>query len=439
MKEGRDRMRIDLGKRAMVLAIAIAVIIPLALGLMFYPPAHMELKELPFGILSLDEGANGVNMGDELAKKIESGDISTSQDQAGAEDTTPSSATDNVAASREDPADGDTTARITDILSFQVFASQEELDQALSNNELYGALIVSNDFTKTQMATLMTQQLSALQEGVPAVAAQQLASNAEALAAMAGSQEDTGPALTVILDYAKSPLVATQLESNVSGALSALGLEVDVQVIDEGPVADSENVSMLSGMLSQMMVLMPLMICSMLAGVFAVIGSGVRRAATAAERVRGFGLCVLVDAVAAFVIALMTYWLLACVAAIPAEIGPYLGFVWIASFFLAIFFSGCACFRGRAAVAMGVIIILLGMTSGYLPFEALPGFWQDWVCLWVPQYYLGNGLREVVFAGESIWNQGTIVCGIYAIIGVVLAPIGVTIWSRLAAKESQEA
>lgn len=77
--------------------------------------------------------------------------------------------------------------------------------------------------------------------------------------------------------------------------------------------------------------------------------------------------------------------------------------------------------RGRLAGIVGALILLLGMTSAYLPFEALPVFWQDWVAPWVPELYMGNGLREVVFAGGSAWNAGTVCAGIYGLVGACVA------------------
>lgn len=425
-------MVVDLRKKGIGLAIIIAIIVPLALGLMFYPAAHMELKGMPFGILSLDEDVNGINMGDQLVESIESGDLASVQSET----------------TGEDAAEADTS--IADVLSFSIYDTQEELDQALHNNELYGAFVISSDFTKGRMAAMAAQQMSsdpsavaaptaqqgmAVPEGADASTAQQMAAAAAAASAASHTAEEAEPTITVILDYAKSPIIATQLESHLSGTLSSLGLEATIDVIDQGPVAEAESASMLSGMFSQMMVIMPMLICSMLAGALAVIGFAVRAAASMVDRMRRLALAIVVDAVAALAVALMTYWLLACVAGIPADLGSYLGFVWLTSFFLMVFFSGCACFRGRAAIAMGGIIILLGMTTGYLPYEGLPALWQDWVCPWAPQYYLGNGLREVMFAEESIWNQGTAICGIYAIIGIVLAPLGLAVSAKMNAKQ----
>ena len=404
-------MKVDLKKRGIAMSIIVAILIPLALGLMFFPPAHMELKGLPFGLLSLDKGAQqgpaSVNLGDEFISKIESGDLGSSEEEGKKE--------------------GETEPSMADALSFKVFTSESELDKALEDNELYGAIVIPEDFSTKQLAAMMKSQAAVAATGGDMEAA--LAAKDPALAQASQSDQSAAdeevPAISVILDYAKSPLVATQLETNVSSLFSSLGVEASVDVINKGPAEDIESGNVFSGMFSQVMVIMPLIICALLGAIFSMLGFGFSEARKASERLKKLGLSLAVEIVASFIVAVMGFWMLCAIAGLPVDFWPYIGFTWICSFFLMVFFTGCASIRNRVAVAMGAIIILLGMTTGYLPFEALPGFWQDWVCPWAPQFYIGNGLREVVFAGESVWNQGTVACLVYAIVGAVLAIAGV--------------
>ena len=45
-----------LGKRKYVAPLLIGVLVACVMSLMFYPMANMEMKGLPFAVLSLDEG-----------------------------------------------------------------------------------------------------------------------------------------------------------------------------------------------------------------------------------------------------------------------------------------------------------------------------------------------------------------------------------------------
>lgn len=400
-----------IGKRGVALAIAATIVLPLALSLMFYPAAHMELKGLPFGILSLDAGvqtpAGEMNAGEAMVEKIESGGL------AGA-----------MAGS--DAADG--SSALSDAVEIRAFDSQEDLDRAFEGNELYGAIVIPEDFSALQAKYLMSAQPSALGDGAAALAGQQ-----------AGAAEQDGmdamekPSIQVIIDYAKSPMVASQMQAGMASALSAWSDQVDVDVvtINEGPAADGVGGgNPMGGMLSQMVVLMPLLICSVIAGVFAVKGLGVRDRESASKRVRAYAATLAVDAVAAAALSLMLYWVISCVAGLPADFAGFFGYCWLSSFFLMAFFGGLACIRGRLAVPVGVLIVLLGLTSGYLPVEAMPTFWVDWVVPWAPEYYLGNGLRDVVFAGGGIWNEGTACVGVYALVGLCAAAFGIGIAGR---------
>ncbi len=190
--------------------------------------------------------------------------------------------------------------------------------------------------------------------------------------------------------------------------------------------------SMMSGMLSRMVILMPLLTCSLLAGALVAMGLKVRAGETAGVRAKRYVASLAVDAVAALVLVCMLFWVITFVAGLPVEFGPFAGYCWLVSFLLMAFFGGLACIRGRVAAVVGALILVLGMTSAYLPVEAMPAFWQDWVVPWAPEYYMGNGLREVVFAGGSVFNSGAACVGICAAVGVCCAALGIGMGNKLA-------
>ena len=122
-----------LGKRKFAVPLLVAVIIACVMSVMFYPMANMEMKGLPFAMLSLDEGVEGpqgtVNAGDALIE--------------------------NVTAAA-DAGDGESPIAWTQV------GSQEELDEALENGEFYGALIVPEGFSAGQMAAKQAAVQAAL-------------------------------------------------------------------------------------------------------------------------------------------------------------------------------------------------------------------------------------------------------------------------------------
>lgn len=471
-------MKINFGKRGLALPIAVVILMPLLLSLMFYPIAHMELKDLPFGILSLDKGAETPageqNLGATMVEKIESGDFA------------------EALGAGTQAAETDESPALSSAISFKVFDSQEALDEAFANKEIYGAFVIPADFSELQVAAMLAEQapsadtenavspeeLAALiasalsPEDMAALAAggitpedmaaltadsaspeafmafaakaQELGIDVSGLAAQlqsaaaASSTDDASsdtveiekPAISILIDYAKSPMVASQMGTGISSMLAAAPVNVEVSMINEGPAADKSGTNIMSGMVSQMIVLLPLLICSLAASVLAVLALKVRAGETVAVQVKRYGLSLVVNAISSLVLSLMLYWVLTVIVGLPVDTFSSILYLWVISFFLMTFFGGLACIRGRIAVVAGVLILLLGMTSAYLPVEGLPVFWQNWVVPWVPEYYMGNGLREVIFAGGSLWNSGTIATGIYALIGLCVALIAVAVGKK---------
>lgn len=60
-------------------------------------------------------------------------------------------------------------------------------------------------------------------------------------------------------------------------------------------------------------------------------------------------------------------------------------------------------------IALGIIVlavvVVCGLTAALLPYELLPAFWQDWLYPWVPQRFVADGLRQVLYEGAEAWNN----------------------------------
>ena len=129
-----------LGKRKYVLPLGIIIAVACIFSLVFYPMANMGMKNLPFAIVCLDEGVEtsegDVNLGDLVVNKI----------------------TESTAEEGEESP-----------IQWTRLSSQEELDQAMSNNEFYGAMVIPCDFSQRQYDTLvktMQDQIDEMQANV---------------------------------------------------------------------------------------------------------------------------------------------------------------------------------------------------------------------------------------------------------------------------------
>ena len=68
---------------------------------------------------------------------------------------------------------------------------------------------------------------------------------------------------------------------------------------------------------------------------------------------------------------------------------------------------------------VGVTTFSLGMSCAMLAYEMLPQFWQEWVYPWVPQRYLGDGIRAIVYRGADALSGSLWYWLVLAAIGVV--------------------
>lgn len=357
-----------------VVPLVVVALAACLFGLVFYPMANMEMKNLPFAVLSLDEGAQTpqgeMNVGDTLVENMVS--------SADAEDAP---------------------------IAWTVLDSQDELDEALENNEFYGALVVPEGYTAAQ------------------VAAQMAAAQADPSAAAPAATDVEAPTLEVIVDYAKSPLVAQQMQTSISSLFEQMGATVDVEVIHQGDATDDASASPMSGMMSQQVAIMPLcmamMICSILV---AVVLLPVRKAAKD-KRWHAIGVQAAILVAASLVAALCAWCLVTLVAGMDAPAGPSILFFWMAALCVGLLLTGAF----DIAVPLGALVALclfgLGMATGAMPHEALPAFWQDWVVPWAPQNYIGQGVRSILYMGADAWNVGSGPLAITGIVGACLMAI----------------
>lgn len=411
-----------LGRKRYAMPLLAAVVIACVMSAMFYPMANMEMKGLPFAVLSLDEGVEGpqgtVNAGDALVE--------------------------NVTAAA-DAGDGESPIAWTQV------DSQEELDEALENGEFYGALIVPEGFSAGQVAAKRAAAQAALAQAQALAAAQAQAAAAQGdggaagaaagegaaagAAAVAGSadvgQPDQGsasdveaPSLKVVVDNAKSPLVASQMKASMASMFQQMGVDAEVETIHEGDAGSADDVAAanpMAGMMSQQLTIMPLFLTSF---VGALILSRVFKAGAGASRTERWKSLAVQAAYAvgvSLVASLCAYAMLVWVAGSGAAFGEFVLFMWFASFCVMLLFLGAF----NLSLGLGVLVALCalagGMACGVLPFEALPSFWQDWVYPWAPQHFIGEGVRAVMFRDAGAWNAGSGPLAVIGAVGVVLA------------------
>lgn len=385
-----------IGKKKYVVPFVIVLLIACIMALLFYPLSKMEIKNLPFAVISLDEGAQTpqgtVNAGDALVDKI---------------------------TSSQNDEDRQTIA-------WQKVDSEDELQDAFDHNTYFGALIIPKNFTKAQVAKQMAQAQEQQAQGQSQSQAQQpqaqTSSQSQAQAQSQSQQTIDDSQITLVIDNAKSPLIATQLKANAQNLFQSQGISVDVQTIHTGSADDSENASAnpFSTMMSQQLSIFPTFIMS------AIIALILSRIFPVYFRKQGTGTWsalgkqILMALGASCLIALSAFAILSVVSGTEVNFATYTGFLWLTSFCLMLFFMGAADINFILGASLIVISLACGMMCGILPSEVLPTFWQNWVYPWVPQRFIGEGIRSVMFMDAGVFNSAAGALGIYGAVGAIL-------------------
>lgn len=158
-----------LGAKRWLLPLIALIVAGFVMAMTVYPMVTAEPRDLPLGVLSLDEGAEtpqgAVNVGDQIIEKM------TGAGEGG--------------------------------VSWTRYESRAELDAALDAHELYAAVVVPEGYTTAQVQ-----------------------------AKMAAAQQAEAPApasLSVIVDAGKNPMAAASVESTIKSQIADAGLEAQVE------------------------------------------------------------------------------------------------------------------------------------------------------------------------------------------------------------------
>ncbi|OZG66445.1 ABC-2 family transporter protein [Bifidobacterium hapali] len=422
------------------LPLVVIIAISCLMALIFYPMMNAQVRQLPVAILSLDEGAStaqgDVNVGDTMVKKLTgaSSDVSSDNSSSDSADEQP--------------------------MVWTEVASQGDLDKGFADHEYYAAITISKDFTAKQMAvkqaaakaqiesatalaqTLAKAQAEAAAQGLTGAVAQQYVQTAmqKAIAAQSGdaagvsgstsasSDDENAPVITLTIDNSKSPLVASLLKQSVPAMLSQSGAKVDVKTINAGDVKSNSSLPT-AAMMGQNVLIMPTYMMSMIVSVLIVSQLGRKQYDSKSQRWGAFG----AQLVAALGWSLCVALGACCIFAMLGSGWPpvaMIGFLWLASFSIMAVLLSLMNIALPFGVLCGVLGLGLGMTSGLFPYELLPGFWRDWVYGWVPQRYIGDGVRAVLYSGDGWWNVASeplmvVICvGLLVFVLEGVAPLG---------------
>ena len=355
-----------LGKKAIVAPVGIGIVLCCILSLAVSPMLRANPQNVPFAIVNLDKGAITIagdsNIGKTMADNLVSGEISLGSGD-----------------------DKSSSNSFSDAVSWTQLSSEEELKEALANNEYYGGIMIPANFTSQQMNSAV---------GL---------SNA--------------PELTVYLNKGKNPQMATSMQTALAAAMLKKGVAVNVEMVNDADIGNG----MMSETMAVQMLVMPLFMLSMIGSIIASLVFWHKDATELRKKNVWFAAV----AQAAFVLVLsaimagLALFIDTVAGGLSLPGGRIYPFIWFACFCCMLcFVSLCdACFPLGALVAVGTFA--LGMGTAMLAPEMLPSFWADWVCPWAPQAHIGNGVRTIIYFGHMPGSTDLLPLAGFGVVGAL--------------------
>lgn len=391
-----------LGKKRYALPFVVFLVVACAMSMVVYPMVTAEPKNLPLGILSLDEGAETpqgpMNAGEAIVAQVMS-----------------------TKASDESEAQA---------VAWTTYETQEALDEAIANEELYAAVVIPADFSASQVQAQMAEAQAFAAQAAQIAAAQAAEATTgnptnpqEALPTLPQNEQlatdtlEISP-LSVIIDEGKNPMAASTVETMLTTMLTQQNLPYTIERVDE------VNIGSGSLNMAQQFTVIPTFIMTMICSVALYVLTRAPKTASRRERWNVVGIQAALAVCLSWLVGFGTTAILETSGLSIPSLDTGL-FLWLASFCLMLLFVGCL----DIAVPFGAVVILIcfagGMACGNLPYELLPTFYQDWLYPWVPQHFIGDGVRQIFYTNGTFANSaatGLVWTGIIGAIALCVAP-----------------
>ena len=333
----------------------------LLMSLLMYPMLHSNPANVPYAILSLDQGietpAGQVNAGQALVDKV------------------------SGAQSSQDGEDGEGSSDSP--IAWTVFTSQEDFDSAMEDSQFYGGVVIPADFTQKQL------------------------------------DAQAQPSVQIITDSAKNASLSQSLQSSLTSTLKDAGIAIETSAVHDVDLGNSTAGSML-GQLS----VAPLLAMSMTGSMIMFLVTRAKKGAPRRERVKTFAIQLGYAAGLSLCAALADVFIAGVVGGLNLPLAAFLMHQWLCSFSIMALLLGIMNIAfGLGTV--GMMVCMGTMSCAYIAPEMLPQAWLDWVYPWSPAHFVVEGARQVVFLGAGPLNSNSLCMLTFAGIGLACGLIGV--------------
>lgn len=292
-------------------------------------------------------------------------------------------------------------------IKWEEVSTKDEAVDKMNNGEYYGALVIPENYEKS-IASLATP-------------------NAKA------------PEFTIIINQGKNSQLSTQVTQILSQIANKSGDAATLQIIKKAEVANKPlPAKILENLMKPVKVnveyinttgdfssapgvfFSPLWISSLIGSVL-LLTLGRKETYTAKGRLLDklirLGFIAVASVVIGFLAPNLVNWILG------ASVENYTQTAWfltIGAFAFMTLIFGTISWLGIVGAPLFVLMLFFGLPILSLAPEMLGSFYTQWVLPWLPMRMLYDGIKNMLFFNQGLWNSGTKDLVVVATVGVVL-------------------
>lgn len=361
----------------------------LLLVLLSYTVLTASPKDMKLGIVSLDEGVQtsqgDSNLGAQMVEKLASGEIFTTS--------------------------SDDLHLNSYSIELKTYKTQDDLNNALQNDEVTGAIVIPEDYTKHKLDETTRYLTDSANDATDTVAD----------AVTGGVAEASQAVVDVIVRNATDPVTQQHVGSSITRLLNTAGLATDSEY-PGSRTSGTLGTQSIDPLCHLWLLLPPAIVSILLAAIYPI-----RKGSTFAERAKRLAALLASWAILSAVVAIADLAALSNAYRYAAELLPSIIQLWTMSFLAMAFFGGLAQIRCWLAALVAGALLLAGALANWAAPEGLPLFALPWVAETFTNVSLGDVAAGI--PGLAIWDSGIQALVGYAVVGIVLA-VAVTAFAR---------
>lgn len=270
--------------------------------------------------------------------------------------------------------------------TWKQYSSLAETEAAVKDGDVYGSLVVPANYTASVAAAKVDPVKTPL-------------------------------AIDATINMGKNATVASSVQTAFQQMSASSGVIINTTIVNPAPEGVSASAVMALGML----LFLPSWITAFVMTRFIKTDWSKREG-----RAKIYGIKLGLAVATSFIIGVGVSTIASTVVGIEGMFWSIALFGMLASFAFQTIVLAAIGWLGTKGMIIPVIVMVLGTSSLSLPYEFLPNFWQDFVYPWVPQHFMGLGMREIVFMGKGAFDNSAVL-GLLITTGVGLVALTSTL------------